>query len=306
MGSLNKAIDHLLTLEEQWRANQSVVWGTSTGFPSIDQLTGGLHDGEVMVIAARTSQGKTALANQIAFNVAEQIAVESAEAGKQLGQVLIYSPEMSDHMIALRHSAIMSRVPSTIIRQGVASETQRAAWNEAIEIMRLFDRYVHMRTSEDLSVQDIVADIQGKFASDVPIKLVVIDYLQYLTSMSGKDNSYEQISSVIKTLKTAANTMRIPMLVLSQMNRKAASNDEEDVPELHELEGSGKIEARADTVGILWRPVRLDENPNEAHPATFAIRKNRNGPVGLVTLHYTPSLTMFRDPEWPRESVMLE
>jgi replicative DNA helicase len=304
VGSLNVALDRLLELEAIWRENQSIVWGTSTGFPSIDAVTGGLHDGEVMVIAARTSQGKTALANQIAFNVAEQIAEESG-AGKPTGKVLIYSPEMDETMIALRHASVMSLVPSTLIRRGVASEVQLDAWNEAVDVMRLFDPFISIRASEDMSVQDIVADVQSKWSGSTPIRLVVVDYLQYLSSMSGKDNSYEQVSSIIKTLKTAANKFKVPMLVLSQMNRKAASNDEEDVPELHELEGSGKIEARADTVGILWRPVRLDENPNEAHPATFAIRKNRNGPVGLVTLNYIPALTMFRDPEWPREEVML-
>lgn len=301
MGDLNKALDDLLRLHEQWQERKSTVWGTPSGFPSIDELTGGFHNGEVFVLAARTSQGKTALSMQMAFSVIRKVAMESFDAGEQTGQVLIFSPEMAATMIMLRHTCVMSRVPSNKIRGGNASEQELASWKESVDIMRLYDPYVTLKSGIDMSVQDIEASVSAKHASGVPINLIVVDYLQYLTSMSGKDNSYEQVSSVIKSLKSMANQYDVPILALSQMNRKAASNDEEDVPELHELEGSGKIEARADTVGILWRPVRLDESPDEPHPATFAVRKNRNGPVGIARLHYIPNLTMFRDPANPDE-----
>lgn len=302
MGDIQRALDRLDALEEQWQTNQSDVWGISTGFPSLDRITGGLHNGEVFVLGARTSHGKTALGNQIMFNIVNDIAVESYEAGQPTGQVLVFSPEMSDYMLMLRQCSVLSQVPSNVIRRGQASTIQQEAWNISKDILRSYDPYITMRSQGDLSAQEIVTQVETKAIKDVPIRLVVVDYLQYLTNAGGRDNSYEQISSVMKEIKDLANRLHIPVLMLSQMNRKAAQDhddEDEDVPELHELEGSGKIEARADTVALLWRPIKMMQDENEAQRALVRIAKNRNGPVGLVPLYYYAAYTRFRDPEEP-------
>lgn len=300
MGDISNALDRLIALEQVWRENQSDVWGTSTGFPSIDRITGGFQPGEVFVLGARTSQGKTALGTQMLFSVVDSIAMESSQAGYQTGQVVVFSPEMSDYMLMLRQTSVMSQVPSMTIRRGIATQQELDSWYEAVEILRLYDPFVTLRANGDLSAQEIVTLVETKAIRDIPIKLVVIDYLQYLTNAGGRDNTYEQVSSVMKEVKDLANRLHVPVLMLSQMNRKAAQDhddDEEDVPELHELEGSGKIEARADTVALLWRPIRIATDDTEPQKALIRIAKNRNGPVGIVPLFYYPAYTQFRDPE---------
>lgn len=300
MGDINTALDRLLGLQQEWQEKKSDVWGVSTGFPSIDRLTGGFHNGEVFVLGARTSHGKTALGTQMLFSVVQDIAIESRQAGEPTGQVIVFSPEMSDYMLMLRQTSVISQVPSVKIRKGTATEEELEAWHLAVDIMRAYDPYVTMRTSGDMSAQEIETITETRHASRIPIKLVVVDYLQYLTSATGKDNSYEQVSGVTKTLKDMANHLNVPVLVLSQMNRKAAQSaddDEEDVPELHELEGSGKIEARADTVALLWRPNKITLSDDDPQKALIRIGKNRNGPVGVVALRYYPAYTQFVDPE---------
>lgn len=300
MGDINNALDKLEALQQKWDRNKSDVWGLSTGFPSIDKYTGGFHNGEVFVIGARTSHGKTALGTQMVFSVVEEIAVESASAQETTGKVIIFSPEMSDHSLMMRQASVMSLVPSMKIRKGIATEQEREAWNAAVDILRFLDPYVTMRTSGDLSAQDIVTTVETTHARGVPLRLIVIDYLQYLTNAGGRDNSYEQVSSVTKEIKDLANRLDLPILVLSQMNRRAAQKAEdesEDVPELHELEGSGKIEARADVVGLLWRPIKIQLNEDDPQRALLRIGKNRNGPVGIVPLWYYPAYTRFVDPE---------
>jgi replicative DNA helicase len=235
------------------------------------------------------------------FSVIEDIALESVEAGEQTGQVLIFSPEMSDYMLMLRQTSVMAQVSSTSIRRGQATDLELEAWREAVEIMRLYDPYVTLRTGGDLSVQDTSTLVETRASNGIPVRLVVIDYLQYLTNAAGKDNSYEQVSGITKEIKDLANDLDIPILLLSQMNRKAAQahdDEAEDVPELHELEGSGKIEARADTVALLWRPPKIiDQADTDPQKAMIRIGKNRNGPVGILPLWYYPAYTYFRDPE---------
>lgn len=302
MGDIKTALSRLDNLEVQWKEKQSDVWGISTGFPSIDRLTGGFHNGEVFVLGARTSHGKTALGNQMMFSVVDQIAEESIEAGEMTGQVVVFSPEMSDYMLMLRQCSVMSQVPSTNIRRGVATPEEEEAWEEAKQLLRIYDPYVSLVAGRDLSAQEIVTIVETKAAKGVPVRLVVVDYLQYLTNAGGRDNSYEQISAVTKELKDLANRRDLPVLVLSQVNRRGAQNhddEDENVPELHELEGSGKIEARADTVALLWRPNKIGLDPTDPQRALIRIGKNRNGPVGIVPIYYYPAYTRFRDQEEP-------
>lgn len=300
MGDLNRAIDKLEILHQQWQDNPSPVWGISTGFPSIDNYTGGFQPGEMMVLGARTSHGKTALATQMMFHVLEEILVDSLEAGEPTGQVIAFSPEMADYMLMMRQASVMSRVPSTAIRRAEANPDEVEAFKLALGLLRDYDPYVSLYSQGDLSAQEVRTKVESRHTSKIPIKLVVVDYLQYLTSFAGKDNSYEQTSSIAKEMKKMANDLDIPVLVLSQVNRRgaqSADSEAEDVPELHELEGSGKIEARADTVLLLWRPNNLSEETGmEAQKALVRIGKNRNGPVGIAPLFYYPAITLFQDP----------
>jgi replicative DNA helicase len=304
VAGLNKQLDRLIDLQKRWHENKSDVWGVSTGFPSIDKLTGGLHEGEVFILGARTSHGKTALANQIAFSVAMKLALESADQGEVAGQVLMFSPEMSSNMLLLRQACVLSKVPSNKIRRGEASETEVAAWYEAIQLLRLLDPVITVSAGDALSAQQITTEVEAAQATGAPINLVVIDYLQYLTAgvTGGGGNAYNAASAVSKEIRVMANRLEVPVLLMAQLTRAASkransSEDPEDaLPQVEDLRDSGKIEEHADTIALMYRPNVITEDQTKAQKAIIAVRKNRNGEVGVIDLFYYPHLTLFEDP----------
>jgi replicative DNA helicase len=290
VGTLNQALDLLIQKQKGWNERKSAVWGRSTGFPSLDAYTGGFERGKVFVLGARTSHGKTALATAMAFSVATECLI----AGEP-GQVLVFSPEMADYMIALRQVCALSGVSMTKVRRGEATQPELNAWFEAIEMMRLLDPYIVLVDQDEPNIQDMVRriDIEAK-TGKYPIALVVVDYLQYLTNGGSQNGSYELYSMIAHTMKHQAKKLDVPVLLLSQLNRDAAKKEE--VPDLHDLEGSGKIEARADVVALLYRPNEIQDDPEAPQTAILAIRKNRDGATGFVNLYYYPALTKFVDP----------
>lgn len=303
MAGLNAQIDRLLSLEKVWRENKSEVWGISTGFPSLDRLTGGLHKAEVFILGARTSHGKTALANQIAFDVAMRLAISSSEAGETVGQVMMFSPEMSSNMLLLRQACVLAKVPSNKIRTGTASEVELDAFHAAISLLRILDPVLTIRAGDQVSAQEITTAVEMAQATSAPVELVVIDYLQYLTAgLGGGGNAYNAASAVSKEIRVMANRLEVPVLLMAQLTRAAAkrantSDDPEDaLPQLEDLRDSGKIEEHADTIALMYRPNVIAEDQTAAQKAIIAVRKNRNGEVGVFNLFYYPHITRFEDP----------
>lgn len=302
MPNLNKALDELIHLQQFWQVNQSPVWGQSTGYPSIDKVTGGLHKGEVSILAARTSHGKTALATKIAFNVAEDVLMESVQEGETTGQVLIFSPEMTDVQLMMRQACMMSEVPSNRLRTGKASEEEVAAFLEAVETIRLLDSVLTIKATGSVDVHDLSAQVETRHAAGPPVRLVVVDYLQRL-SAGARSGAYDKASEISFTIKDMANRQNIPVLLLSQLNRspekrKNSDDPEAQYPELSDLRDSGRIEEDADSVWLLWRPNKMsahEEDDNEAQQGFLRIAKNRNGAVAGIPIWFYPRITLFRD-----------
>lgn len=300
MGNLNRALDELVQMESVWRENKSPVWGQSTGYPSIDRITGGLHKGEVNILAARTSHGKTALGTKIAFNVAVDILVESIQAGYPTGQVLIFSPEMTEVQLLLRQACADAEVSANKIRMGTATEEEREAFLEAVETLRHLEPYITIVASGSMDVFDLVAKVEQKAAQGPEIRLVLIDYLQRL-SAGPRSGAYDKASMISTTIKDLANRQNVPVLLLSQLNRspeKRKSDDpESSYPQLSDLRDSGRIEEDADSIWLLWRPNKLTAKPeeDEAQSGLLQIAKNRNGALGALTLWFYPQLALFRD-----------
>lgn len=300
MAGINAQLDRLLSLQKIWHENKSDVWGVSTGFPSFDKLTGGLHPAEVTILAARTSHGKTALANQIAFNIALRSALGEADPG----QVIMFSPEMSSNMLLLRQACVMAQVPSNKIRTGTATDTDLEAFYGAIELLRALEPYMTIKAGDQVSAGEISTFVESQKATGLPILTVVIDYLQYLTSGlgGGGGNAYAAASAVSKEIRVMANRLEIPVLLMAQLTRAAAkraqnSDDPEDaLPQLEDLRDSGKIEEHADTIALMHRPNIITDDQTAAQKAIIAVRKNRNGEVGVFNLFYYPFITRFEDP----------
>lgn len=301
MAKITKSLDELLLLEKVWHERQSPVWGTSTGYPSIDRITGGIHNGEVSLLGARTSHGKTALATKIAFNIAEVTLNESIQEREQTGQVLIFSPEMTAPQLLMRQACAIAEVSANRIRMGIAEDWEREAFHEAVEMIRHLNDIVHLSASGSVDLFDLVNQVEQKHASGPPIKLVLIDYLQRL-SAGGRNGAYDKSSLISTTIKDMANRLDIPILLLSQLNRspekrKSKDDPESAYPELTDFRDSGRIEEDADNAWLLWRPNKLTANPDDdsAQQALLQIAKNRNGSVGATPLWFYPHLALFKD-----------
>lgn len=305
MSQLLKAIDSVLESTEIWKDVKDGIWGLSTGFPSIDKLLGGVHNGEYTILAARTSQGKSALAVQIAREISINLLVKTRETGEDAGRVLYFSPEMTSDQLVQRIASNISEVSSTTVKAGKASEDELDRWRRALNSIRKIDPHFVLHSGESMDVMDIKHSVEVASNIGSPIKLVVIDYLQRLAAGQVRD-AYERANIISATLKDITNKHNIPLIVLSQLNRgadrtgKGKDGEEEDrPPKLSDLRDSGRIEEDADAVWLLHRPnaVQKYSGTGEEQPqaATLQVAKNRNGRIGTLGLYFNPDIATFED-----------
>jgi replicative DNA helicase len=297
---IQEQVARMLGEEARWAEAKSVVTGLDTGFPSINLITGGLHRGEMTVLGARTSHGKTSLGISIGFNAA----LEGIRSGNAQ-PVLFFSPEMTAAQLLHRYACQIAEVPGELLRRGIANEEQRGRYRSAVEMLTQMEGYLRLFAGQSMSATEIVDALEETVQEGVTPSLVVVDYIQRLKADDGgSSGDYARLSQISTTLKDAANTYEIPFLVLSQLSRgierdrqmSRGNGGEERPPSLSDLRGSGRIEEDADSVWLLWRPplrqAAADDTPQNA---TLVIEKNRNGPVGAASLKFIPRLTLFVD-----------
>jgi replicative DNA helicase len=258
-----------------------------TGFVDFDKMTTGLHEGEMIVIAARPSVGKTSLA----MNIAEHVALE------QKIPTGVFSLEMTADQLVLRMLCSRARVNLRNIRDGFLAERDfpkltGAAGKLAVAPLVIDD-------SSGLSILQLRAKAR-RMKQQHGIKLFVIDYLQLLNSTSRRaENRQQEIAEISGGIKALAKELGVPIIVLSQLNRELEKRGDDAVPRLSDLRESGAIEQDADMVGLLYKTKAKDEEDNsgesdqEAIPVKLLIAKQRNGPTGEVDLTFLKSYTRF-------------
>lgn len=277
-----KAIENIEKLYER----KGATTGLSTGFKGIDALTSGLHGSEMIVIAARPSMGKTALA----MNIAEHVAVEEKQA------VGVFSLEMSADSLVQRMLCSRARVSMSKIRDGFSSQRDFDALTHSAS--KLADSKIIIDDTAGLSVLELRAKAR-RMKNMHDIKLVVIDYLQLLKSTSRKaqDNRQIEIAEISSGIKALAKELDIPIIVLAQLNRKPEERGGR--PRLSDLRESGSIEQDADLVALLVRSeYYADDEEDKAEKqgeAELIIAKQRNGPTGDVKLTFIKEFTRFED-----------
>lgn len=252
------------------RAKGQAFRGLSTGFHAIDNLTGGLQKGEVTILAGRTSMGKTAMAINIARNVA------------QSEPVLMFSLEMDALSICERLLAMAAKADLRRMRDGMLSNESRqnivAASGDVTALkMRIED-------TSGRTVPQIASVCRRQQRRD-GLSLIVIDYLQMLYPENGKDQRHEQVAKISRGIKTLARELSVPILCLAQLNRQTTTA-KDNRPALSHLRESGAIEQDADVVMFPHRPAYYSggkcEGPSRSEEAEVIIAKNRNGPTGSV------------------------
>ena len=272
---------------EQLYDKKGAITGLPTGYRDFDKLTSGLHDGEVVVIAGRPSMGKTALA----LNIADRIAVDH-----QI-PVGIFSLEMAAEALVTRLLCSRAQVTLRSVRDGFLSEKDFPQLTAiASQLMRA---PIYIDDSANLTVYQVRAKAR-RMKSQFDIRLLVIDYMQLMRAPSRRSDMSRQVevADISAGIKALAKELKIPIIVLSQLNRQPESRDE-GAPRLADLRESGAIEQDADVVGLLVRPeVYEDDEEKKARlkgEATLIIAKQRNGPTGNVHLTFRPEFTRFED-----------
>lgn len=270
---------------EAFKANEGKITGLTTGFIDLDKMTWGLHPAEMFVIAARPSIGKTSLC----INIADHVAVELKQ------PVGIFSLEMSDESLMLRCMCARAHVSMSNLRDGFLGQNdwpKLAAARLAIAKAPLF-----IDDSSGLSILQLRARAR-RMQQQYGISLFVIDYLQLMSAaVRRSDNRQHEVSEISKGLKGLAKELDVPVIVLSQLNRKIEERGRNAQPKLSDLRESGSVEQDADVVAMLYRPDK-EENEADAHHSdavntNLLIAKSRNGPTGNVSLVFIRSWTRF-------------
>ncbi|MBV8585732.1 MAG: replicative DNA helicase [Verrucomicrobia bacterium] len=274
---------------EKLYENRGSVTGLPTGFAEFDKLTSGLHPAEMVVIAARPSMGKTALA----MNIAEHVAMDGGQ------PVAVFSLEMSSQQLVQRLLCSRAKVDLQRVRNGFLSERDFPNLTAAAD--KLAKAKFYIDDTPGLSIGELRAKAR-RLKSSYDVRLLVIDYLQLLrsTSRRAQDNRQIEISEISGGIKALAKELNIPIIVIAQLNRQPDTRAKEGGrPRLSDLRESGSIEQDADVVGLLVRPEYYetdDEAKQEkAGEAELIIAKQRNGPTGDIPLTFLKQFTRFEN-----------
>ena len=270
---------------EYFHSRQGSLAGLGTGFTDLDKMTNGLHGGEMVVIAARPSMGKTSLA----MNIAEHVAIEQRQA------VGVFSLEMTAESLVMRMLCSRARVNLRSIREGFLAERDFPKLTAAAG--KIAAAGLHIDDTPGLSILQLRAKAR-RMAQQHEIKLFVIDYLQLLHSTARRaENRQQEIADISNGVKALAKELKVPVIVLSQLNREL-EKDKNRKPRLSDLRESGAIEQDADLVGLLYKPSGSDdeETPEQdGGQVNLYIAKQRNGPTGDVPLTFLKSYTRFEN-----------
>jgi replicative DNA helicase len=259
------------------------IKGISTGFAKFDELTGGMHGGDLCIVAARPSMGKTALA----LNIAQHVALKLKQT------VAIFSLEMSKESLLTRMLCAAARVDSQKFRAGFLSQEERRKLNHALH--ELVEAPLYIDDTAGSHLMDMHAKLR-RLQQERKLGLVIVDYLQLMTAHGRFENRNQEVSALSRGMKMLAKELNVPMMVLSQLSRAVETRQGDHRPQLSDLRESGSIEQDADVVGFIFREeVYHREREDLRGLAELIVAKQRNGPVGTVNLVFLHAQTKFEN-----------
>jgi replicative DNA helicase len=262
------------------------IKGISTGYVKFDELTGGLREGELIILAARPAMGKTAFALNIAQHVATNQANPKACA--------VFSLEMSKESLLTRMLCATARVDQQRFRAGYLNAEERHALQAAMA--KLVEAPLFIDDTAGTNLMDVHSKLR-RLQAEQDLGLVVIDYLQLMSGRGRFENRVQEISSLSRGLKLMSKELKVPFLVLSQLSRAPETRIGDHRPMLSDLRESGSIEQDADMVAFLFREeVYKPDNESLKGMAELILSKQRNGPTGRVKLVFLNRYTKFENP----------
>ena len=260
---------------------EAVKKGLSSGFPALDRITFGLNPSDLILIAARPAMGKTSFAMNIAVNAA-RIHPEK--------KVAVFSLEMSTEQLVMRMLSSEGRVSSEALRTGKIERAQWRGLGEAAEMLNTIQIYA------DDTPSITIGEMKAKLRRLDGLGLVVIDYLQLMTTGRRDGNRVSEVSELTRNLKILAKELNVPVITLSQLSRGPESRTDKR-PMLSDLRESGSIEQDADIVMFLYREAYYTRSEENIDSCECIVAKNRHGETGTVNLRWDGQFTRFSDVE---------
>jgi replicative DNA helicase len=260
------------------------IRGISTGFVKFDEMTGGLHAGELFILAARPSMGKTALALNMAWYVA----------AKLFQPVAVFSLEMSQESLLTRMLCAAARVDSHRFRTGYLNEQERQKLRATAS--QMVEAPIYIDDTSGANLMDMHAKLRKLKQQQGSIGMVVVDYLQLMSVRGRTENRNQEVSQLSRGLKLMSKELNCPFLVLSQLSRATETRQGDHRPQLSDLRESGSIEQDADLVGFIFRPEVYQRDREDLRGvAELILAKQRNGPIGKIDLVFLHSQTRFEN-----------
>ena len=272
---------------ERLSRDKSGVTGIPTGFHDLDRILSGLHNSELIIVAGRTSMGKTSFA----LNVAEHVAIREGL------HVAVFSLEMSREQLVQRLLCSEGRVNWHHLRTGFLAQREFAKLPMAAD--RLSRAPIYLDDTPSISILEIKAKCRRLKAAS-KLDLVIVDYIQMVQGRGRAETRQQEVAEISRSLKALARELNMPVMALSQLSREVDKR-EEHVPRLSDLRESGAIEQDADVVLMLHRAWEYSRNEENKRKATVNVAKQRNGPTGTVDLIFEMDYSRFDNAERVRE-----
>ncbi|TDF32189.1 replicative DNA helicase [Delftia tsuruhatensis] len=283
--SLDTLVVDLLDRVQEMADNPMDVTGVPTGFVDLDRMTSGLQAGDLVVLAARPSMGKTSFA----VNIAEHVALNEGL------PVAIFSMEMGAAQLAVRIVGSIGRVNQGNLRTGKLNDDEWPRLTEAIERLRTVS--LHIDETPGLSPTELRANARRLARTCGKLGLIVVDYLQLMSgsgSAASSDNRATELGEISRGLKMLAKELQCPVIALSQLNRSVEQRTDKR-PMMSDLRESGAIEQDADIIMFIYRDDYYNKDSKEPNIAEVIIGKQRNGPTGTVKLFFQKNQTRFEN-----------
>ncbi|WP_310452574.1 replicative DNA helicase [Sulfuritalea sp.] len=277
---LGEVVERMETLLA--RDSQSDITGVATGFADLDRLTSGLQPGDMIVVAGRPSMGKTAFA----LNIAEHVGVELRL------PVAIFSLEMSGPQLATRFLSSVGRIDQSKLRTGRLTDDE---WDRmTVALGKLHEAPIHIDETGAINSTDLRARARRLHRQFGKLGLIIIDYLQLMSSNRMGENRATEISEISRSIKALAKELQVPIIALSQLSRKVEERTDKR-PLMSDLRESGAIEQDADIIMMMYREEYYKPDTQDKGTAEAIIGKHRNGPVGTVRLTFLGEYTKFEN-----------
>lgn len=280
---------------DELHRDKGKIRGVATGYKDLDNILAGLQRSDLIVLAARPSMGKTALA----LNIAHNVALSTKET------VLLFSLEMSKEQLVDRMLAMQSGVDAWSLRTGNLSDSDFEKIGEAMGV--LSEAPIYIDDSPGITVGDLRTKARRENHQH-PLGLIIVDYLQLMsggTRFSGDGNRVQEVSEISRGLKGIARELNVPLVALSQLSRSVESRSPQ-IPQLADLRESGSIEQDADVVAFIYREEFYNPQTERKNIADIFIKKHRNGPIDNVELYFDKEKQRFRSLDTKHRDIPLE